>query len=431
MGFFDKIFGKKEVKPIELRLESVQQFFSDSVAGRSKELDLAVASKLAEIKHLLRQLHAGLDELRKADAQSDNKRLQQIVSTAKSNAERQLAALVEKLQPPAASEPAVVRRYCIDASALLQREIGLFGKNIAYTSISFKQQVKNLGGTFRQLSECFSGLLADFSGASAVFLQQSVSDTVKDLRVKADAIEKTRKEIEELQNSIAAAEQCISGQQQALQRLQQSDEFAQINALNVEKAELLHSKQDAKTETIDLFSKVERPLHRMQKAVSAGKLSLEGELSVFLREVLTNPFDALRADPKAIKLKQLLAETEKAIEQGTIELKEKEREKRLAALHELIAFNFFDRVFWRFNQLDAQLAAVEKKLQQLPAEQKERNLLNELNQSKKEAEQMQEQLHEKKVQLKNLQQQQIALQQRLQSALSDATGKKVVLSIGD
>lgn len=429
MGFFGKIFGKKEEKPIELRLDLVQQFFSDSVAGQSRQLDLAVAGKLAEIKHLLRQLQALLAELRKADAQSDNKRLQQIVSTAKSNAERQLAALAEKLQPPAASEPAVVRRYCIDASALLQREIGLFGKNIAYTSISFKQQVKNLGDTFRQLSECFSGLQSDFSGASAVFLQQSVSDTVKGLRAKADAIEKEGKEIDELQNSIAGLQQKAVEQQQALQRLQQSDEFAQINALNGEKAELLRSKQSAKTETIDLFSKVERPLHRMQKAVNAGKLSLERELSVFLREVLANPFDALRVDPKAVKLRQLLGEVVKAIEQNKIELKEKEREKRLAALRELLAFNFFDRVFWRFNQLDAQLAAVEKKLQQLPAEQKERNMLNELNQSKKEAEQMQGQLREKKAQLKNMQQQQIALQQRLQAVLGDATGKKVLLSI--
>jgi len=79
----------------------VQQVNHLGLEKQRKKLAPFVAGKFSEIKHLLRQLQSLLGELRKADSQSDNKRLQQIVSTAKSNAERQLAALVEKLQ----SEP--------------------------------------------------------------------------------------------------------------------------------------------------------------------------------------------------------------------------------------------------------------------------------------------------------------------------------------
>ncbi len=429
MGFFGKIFSKKEQKPVQLHLAEVEQFFSNEVSGLDKQLQVDVAGKLAEVKHLLRELQSGLDHLSKSPIEAQNKKLQKIVETAKKNAERQLNSLIEKLQPPSTTDPIAIRQYSSNASSLLRREIQQFGKNIAYTSISFKSEIKQLGSTVKQLQDAFSSMQQMFSKAKPVFLLETIRAEVKRLEGKKAAIESLERELGKIQKGLSKAKEQVQQTEQNLVELKGSKQFKEIAELNGRKAALLREKQDAKSKTIDLFSKIDKPLNRLQKAAAAGKYVLPKELFVFLQAVITNPFNALKKDPKAVRLKQLLRETEKAIGRGVIELKEKEREKRLGALQEMLSFDFFGQIFWKFNSLDAELAALEKKLQQLPAGQKESELLRELSSAKKQAEEAAEELREKEAMLEDLQQQLSELKQKLQDSLQDATNRVIALEL--
>jgi peptidoglycan hydrolase CwlO-like protein len=55
------------------------------------------------------------------------------------------------------------------------------------------------------------------------------------------------------------------------------------------------------------------------------------------------------------------------MESGAIELKEREKEKKMGAVEELLNFNFFSSVFWKINELDSELQSIEKKLNASPA----------------------------------------------------------------
>jgi hypothetical protein len=79
-----------------------------------------------------------------------------------------------------------------------------------------------------------------------------------------------------------------------------------------------------------------------------------------LNQLEQNPLQLFKLDPEGELVKKLLLELRKAIESGAVELKEKEREKKLATIQEHLAFNFFSRVFLKFNEIDLKLQAVEK-----------------------------------------------------------------------
>ncbi|MBN2067223.1 MAG: hypothetical protein JW744_02030 [Candidatus Diapherotrites archaeon] len=429
MGFFQGIFSKKAETPAKVNLSELNAFMASETGQQGKALEVAVAGKLSEVKHLLNELRSGIEKLKSSDSESGNKRLEKIVSTAKGNAERQLASLIQKLEPPASADLSLVSRYCSSAGIILQQEINHFGKNIAYTSISFKQEIKHLGLLIRQLQSVFSEMQSSFSSAKHFSLSSSIDSMASGLGKKIQSTERLEREISEIGESAASANGQLQALQAKLASLRESPAFRKISGLNEEKAGLLHSKQLAKTETIDLFSKIDKPLHRMQGIVRAGKFQISSELALLLDELLKNPFNALRRDPKAEKLKRLLKEVQLAIEQGLIELKDREREKRLSALQELISFDFFGQCFWKFNEIDSKLAALEKELNALPARKQEEQLLKSLNDAKKGLQAVQESLGEKKALLKQLQGELPGLKQKLETAVSDAAGKKVELQI--
>ncbi len=427
MGFFGRIFARREQKVLKLRLDEVESFLQNSTEKQGKQLEQGIAGKKAEIKHLLSELRAALGRLRNASVETENKRLQKIVETAKRNAERQLLSLIEKLQPPSSSDAEIVRKYCTEASILLQRELRVFGKNIAYTSVSLKQEVKQIGSVVKQIDSVFSEAQRLFDASEPVLLQQGVKKALDELREKVGHVSALSEEVGVLEKGLAEAEQRLKATQRNLDSLRQGKEFLQIKALNEKKSALLHQKQQAKTEVIDLFSKVEKPLHRMRKAANAGKFVLPKDIADFLNNVMLNPFNALKKDPKALKLKQLLQETEQAIGQGLIDFKEHEKEKRLSALREARSFDFFERVFWRFNQIDSQLAGIEGQLRHLPVVKKEAELLAQANEDRKRSAEKRAALEEKTALLRSESQQIPQLKQAVQNLLQDAAGKKIEL----
>jgi len=389
-------------------------------------------SRNAEIKHLLREANASLKSLGEAgpSEQAPSKksnRLDKIVGTAKNNALRQVSSLLEKLTPPNTDDLLEIRKYCLESLQALSHS-GQFGKNVAYAGISFKDEMKRIGKDFKQLNNAFLSLKEILNQNKPVFMADSVKEKIGQFKALKLGVEAAEKEIEGLGKSF---EQKSPERQRivaSLQRLKQTDSFKQIDVLNEKKAGVLREKQVAKTELLDLFAKIERPLHRLDKAAQARKIFLPGELAPFLHKLLVNPFTALKADPKAETLKLVLAETKKAIDSGLIELKEREREKKLAVLQELLSFDFFGKAFWRFNKIDAEILAIEKQLKELPGIQDEANLLSALKQADSAETGLKAELDSKNKWL--LQDKEIlkGLKAEIQRLLSEATGKEAIFA---
>ena len=431
MGFFGKFFGEKKPERVSVSLENATPFLEKEISQKRQQLLKDSAGRLAEIRHLLREASSSLEKLGQAGpseaGSKKSNRLNKIVGTAKNNAFRQVSSLLEKLAPPNAESLFEIRAYCLESLQLLGHS-GQFGKNVAYAGISFKDEMKRIGNDFKQLNKAFLSLKELLGQNKQVFLADSVKKKIGEIRALKESAQAAEKELEALGKALEQKVPERRNISSSLERLRQSDSFRQIDALNGKKAGLLKEKQAAKTELLDLFAKIERPLHRLDKAAQARKVFLPGDLASFLHRVLVNPFTALKADPKAETLKQVLGETKKAIDTGLIDLKEREKEKKMAVLQELLSFDFFGKAFWRFNRIDAEIMAIEKQLREFPGIEEEARLLASLKKTDSSREGLEAELESKKKRLLQDRASLKALESETQRLLSEATGKEVLLA---
>jgi len=426
MGFFKKLFGEKKPEKVEVEIANALEFLEGDISPKRKLLLDESGKKIAEIKHLLLETRASLKALEKAELLAKSARLDKIVGTAKANALRQIGSLLEKLSPPNTSDLKAIKTYCADSILVLQHS-GHFGKNVAYAGISFKNEMKELGLLLKSISKGFNSLQNLLDENKAVFLLPVVREKLLDLKAIEKSVASLEQEIAALEKGLEKIALQKSRLKTGLQRLRESSEFKSIASLNEKKAEFLRQKQHAKTELLDMFAKVEKPLHRLDKAAKARKHFLPGKQAEFLHALLLNPFRALKLDPKAETLKQVLVEARKAIESGTVELKEREREKKLAVLQEMLSFDFFSEIFWRFNNLDAQLLSIEKSLKEMPAMEKEAEMLVSIKQAETEESSASQQIESKKAKIAASSKSTQALEAEVQGLLSEATGRIVLI----
>lgn len=426
MGLLEKIFGSKGPKIVEIELGNASDFLEKELSPKRKQLLDSSAKKLSEVKHLILEARSSLKEFEKAQASKKSARVDKIVKTAKSNTLLQIASLLDKLNPPNTSDLEAVRVYCIESGKALHKA-GHFGKNVAYAGISFKDEMKVLGGNMRKLSAAFSSLKDLIDENKGIFLKPVLQGKLVELREAGQSIAHFEEEAVSLEAALKEKALEENRVKSKLRRLRESPEFKSIDALNGEKASLLRQKQNARTEIIDMFAKVEKPLHRLDKAVKARKVFLRGKQAEILHMLLQNPFKALKLDPKAEVVKEIMVEAKKAIESGLIELKEKVKEKKLAILQELISFDFFSESFWKFNKIDSGLLSLEKKLNELSSLKEETALLKELREKGLQKAQIGAEIESKKSNAAEAKKTIFKLKMDIQGLLSEALGKEVFL----
>lgn len=431
MGILGKVFGGKEPAQVKVSLEEAWPFLEKEVSGKKKQLLQDSAAKIAEIRHLLREANSSLQGLGQAakpqTAEAKRGRLDKIVGTARNNALRQVSSLLEKLQPENTENLGEIRAHCLESLQALQN-FGQFGKNVAYAGISFRDEMKRLGKDVKQLNEAFLSMKGLFDEGNAVFLAEGLRGRLDDFRALKEKAEAEEKEISAIKSELEKNAAERHGLEERLRALREGPSFSQVAALNEKKASLLKEKQQAKTELLDLFAKIEKPLHRLDKMAQSGKAVMPGSLASFLHRFLVNPFTALKADPKAETLKMVLGEAVSAVESGLVELKEREREKKLSALQELLSFDFFGRAFWRFNKIDSEISGIERKLSEMPGIREEAKLLSALKEAESSWADLREGLSSKN---KALSQDRLLIQKlgdEIQGLLSEATGKQVTFA---
>ncbi|MBS3058502.1 MAG: hypothetical protein J4478_03830 [Candidatus Diapherotrites archaeon] len=140
--------------------------------------------------------------------------------------------------------------------------------------------------------------------------------------------------------------------------------FKEFHERMLEKERLEAEKKSLREKANNLLAPLEKQLRKMQSLNESKGWVLESTSSRLLAAFLHDAFQALRQDPKGEGLKELLKELEKAIEAGKISFKdEKEKGKKMQALQELEKFDFFGEFFWKLNELDKRLSALNAELE--------------------------------------------------------------------
>jgi hypothetical protein len=390
MGFFNKIFGDKKEEVIETNLELLPTIIEKDFSAREKELELVSAKKISEIKYLhSKSVKLLLDIKEKELTEKDNKRFNKAALTSKAQIEKQLEKLLEKINPTDRGNTlADVKAYAGEGHALLVNEIMAFRKNIAYTSAYLKDEMRELGETIQGMLTNFQDLNKAIEKEKEMFDFEKTKQKIKEILTMQSQIEEMTSQKEKLEKEKKEKEKEHIELAKKLSDFENGPKMQKIKELEGKKSSLGAQKQALKTEIASLLATIDRPLQRFQSLVASGRWKISKEHENVLNGFITNPMLGLKSDPGGEKFKEILQEIVKAIEDGKIDLKEKEKEKRMNALNEILTFNFFEQVFWKLNEIQKQQKEVEEGVNTNPAQKELAVLEEEVKEKEKEIEKL-------------------------------------------
>jgi hypothetical protein len=333
---------------------------------KRKKLEFTNAKKMAEIKFLHSKIITQIKDIQKKELnKKENERFNKAALTAKSHIEIQLMRMLEKINPTnVGNNLNDSRAYTEESINILVKEVIRFRKNIVYTSIYLKEEMKNLGETLQELLNNLQELKKEFDENLEYFEFEKIKEKIK-------SVEKLNKELKNQKNKIKECEERIKKnkfdlekQEKKIEEFNSGKEFKKLEELENEKQKILNEKQSLKIELSSLLSSIDKPLQRFNQLVETGRWKLPREKQELLSAFIANPIIALKSDPKGVEFKKILTEIIQAIEEEKIELKEREKEKRLAALSEIISFNFFEKIFWKLNEIQVKQINIDKKIKE-------------------------------------------------------------------
>ncbi|MBI4043993.1 MAG: hypothetical protein HY393_04275 [Candidatus Diapherotrites archaeon] len=432
MGWLDTLFGKPPqerttLPRINIPLGELGVQLETYFRPSAQEFEENARVRFAEVKYLLKELYVSVSEFNERDlnAEEGHKRLRRIVSTSKNALVQRMQVLVEKLTPPTQATFGALQEYCLNAQPVLRREIESLRKNIAYTGIIMKSEVKSVGAHVQELDRVL-GELKDFASNAASAPAQArlapLYEKAVQLKARCTEIENHARFAEDRVYELSKAK--AAGEKE-FEFIQKGTAYQEFSLLQAELKKTEDARESLRARTLQLLAGAEKPL---KKFLKNSKFPLNEEEKSLLALYLSDPLEASKRDLKASALKELAGKCIQCVENGIIALKEKEKNKRVKALNAILAFNFFDEVFWKSNELQAQAMEIAKRLEELQVSRRVEEVQSRLASVER---QLKEREHERasvKTQHAQLSMEYQETLQSLQSQASELLGREVVIS---
>ncbi len=377
-SFFAKLISlftgafKKETPVIRTSVENIPMLIEKSFLLQKEELEELTAKKLSELKYVHSRAVGIVNDIDSKELEGKpNERLNKAALTAKNQIVTQLRKLLQKVNPLDRGKTlADARHYCGESYSLLATELVSFRKNIAYTSFYFKDEMKGLGESLQEMLNSLHELNEAYKKSGELFDFEKTKESVGVVLRKKKEFNKLMEDKKRFNEELSGKEANAVGQENKVGGFKSGEEMGAYSKLEEEMTALMSQKQDLKTEISALLLNIDRPLQRFKQLVDSGRWKIPTEEKEMLNLFVTNPMAALKKDPKADIFKKVLVEIIKAIEEGAIELKEREKEKRLLALQEIINFDFFGSVFWKMNEIQRKQIEMNKLIEKNEAKKK-------------------------------------------------------------
>ncbi len=410
MGLFDGIFGKKEVKEqeIELELSKAISFSDEFFSAAFAEIQKDVFSRFSEIKHLLNEIKLVLSELKEKQIELNegNPRLRKIALTSRNTLIEKMNLLASKLEPPVSNELNEFSVYCSSSLELLESEVNSFGRNIAYTGIVLKEPIKNLGEKMNELRKVFLELKKLLDSKKNLLLLPEIKSGIEKIGVLVNEKKDSVSAENDLIKRISHEENSLADLRKELEKKRNSVESKKLN---------------------ELLFPAEKLMKALEKLSDSGRFVLKEEEKAILGLYLSNPFLALKKDNKGEELKKIFNFIKKLVSEGKISLKEKEKQKKLAVLDELLLFDFFGEFFWKLNETEKNLIETEKEISLLDISSEISSLEKKEAYSENLIKSLSAELESQKTKTKRLSEEKNSELKLLEKNLSVFSGKTVLL----
>jgi len=354
----------KNSERVKTTFEDILNLVEKDFLIEKQELEELVAKKIAEQKFLITRCGMIIEKIEKKSLEEkSNERMNRAGETSKNQIVFQLRGLLQKLNPSERGKNlSDAKAYFGAGFVLMQKEIFGFRKNIVYTGFYLKDEIKELGESMQEMLKVFEETNKAFEEKKYLFEFEKIKEKHAKVLEKQREIYELKREID---SALKKSENYSLGAKEIEEKIKGAIEGKEALKLKEAESELVainNQKQDLKTQVSALILNIDRPLLRYKQLTDAGRIKASKEEKEMVDLFLTNPMIALKNDPKAELFKKVLQKVKAEIEEGTIELKDREKEKRLEALEEIINFDFFGKVFWKLNEIQKRQLELSKEI---------------------------------------------------------------------
>ncbi len=363
MGLVDSFSGlfRQKSSAKQVSIEEAKAIVSEEIGKHEKELLDFAPKKFAEIKHLISSLSKNADFLESQEINIDegNRRFRQVVVTSQKNLARQLKGLSQKIMPPSIPTIASVREYSGRALRSVSFDLLPYWKTIAIAKTLLSESLGKIGEDIGELSRVLEELGKKANGEQALLLR-SLESLMAEEKESRERLLKISGEIGQARKAVSSMEEKVSILEKSFGEKLASQENLVLKKLEEQKKGLESRKQGIVSSFNSEIAPLEKVFKRLSSLAKESGPLAQKEAEV-LSMLLSMPASAFITDPNGTTTKSIFTKAGKMIGDGSIALKEKEREKRLNAISSFLGKDFFSEYFWPVNKLQAEILQLERR----------------------------------------------------------------------
>ncbi|MGM5487551.1 MAG: hypothetical protein ACQESG_01230 [Nanobdellota archaeon] len=375
-----KSFRKKQ-EPQTISIESLQDWFQELEADILDETGQIIDSYRKLIDYRQEQVYAALDRLQQASLQNPNipHREMQIMEGNREAYAKSIRQLLDKLALP--EDPCDAHRICTENIQALDEFAKDTLKQYQVLSHFFANELSTLAKHLKGLDSQFRNLQSDIEKTGLMRLE-SVRNDIENFFHQKQHTESLTEELFRLETDIEKAQEAFDDAKKRLEELKTEQAAQEVETLKKKAKEITSQIQGEENSMRQFFMNFQSPLKKFERVAFENEDLIHG--------YLTNPIRTLTKDYD-LKVVRILQNLKRAVDNGSIELKEKKREKVISLIINTDD-SFFQEFLTRYNQLHAKLREIEEKLESHPYISREQSLLMKYQ----KAEEQLDEVHERK-----------------------------------
>ncbi|MFO7710443.1 MAG: hypothetical protein R6V53_01635 [Candidatus Woesearchaeota archaeon] len=355
---------RKKQEPQVIALESLQDWFLSVEEKARKDAESIVNSYQKLFDHRVEQVYKALEVLEKAALRNPNipHRELQIMEGNREAYIRSVRQLIEGLKFPESPDEAMDNGN-IDRMDDFAKETL---KQYQVLSHFFSHELGGVSKHLKEFDSYFKSMQSEISATGFTELEQVKKD-IEEVFSKLERKESMEKELYQLDSDIEEAEAHFADVKKRFENLSNEEGYDEVAALKKKVQSLSSDIQGENNSMRQFFMNFQSPFKKFER------VAFENEDLV--RGYISNPVQTLLKDYD-LKVVRILNNLKRAIDNGSIELKPKKREKVISLIINTDD-SFFQDFLKRYKKLHETLRETEDKLEAHPFLIKEQELLDE------------------------------------------------------
>lgn len=332
MNWIDRLFGKKEEAPSQIKFDELPEWLDAKSKKISAEIGKDASSLYSAIGEALDEIKESTALLEEAEPEGRfHLKMVKVATSNRDNMERQVRMLLENITTPRAADVGTIVAFHESAVQTLTVCLENMMKSYQYTKLVFLEESKQVITDVNALGRLLNQLIEPVNNQKKVLdAIENASGLIKIIKNTAADAELKEKTIKEDHEKIALLKKEIEERQKALSLLRDSEPWKQYANHRDELVLLESNARKIESEIRGIISPLNKALGRLKQLSDSGRYTLKPQSREDLNLCLSDP---INVNPG------FFAEFQNIVESGILNLTPEKTNKILEQLG-LVASSF-------------------------------------------------------------------------------------------